>query len=98
MRMKNPILLTSLLFFVTLAALWTRPASAADANLIQVENAKPGSTDWLLTKVKRHDDEIYELGWQRRRGIEAYASQTSVKAGESLAVHVSTYPVSRYSA
>src|SRR3982750_1612555 len=70
---------------------------AAQSNPIQSENAKPGSTDWLLTKVQRHDDEIYELGWQRRRGVEAYASQTSVKAGDRLEVHVSTYPVNRYS-
>ena len=45
----------------------------------------------------RHDDEIYELGWHRRRGIEAYASHTSIKAGETLDVHVSTYPVNKYS-
>ena len=94
--MKNPILITSLLSCATLAGLWSTPAPAADANLIQVENAKPGSTDWLLTKVQRHDDEIYELGWQRRRGIEAYASHTSIKAGETIDVHVSTYPVNRY--
>ena len=28
----------------------------------------------------------HELGWQSRRGIEAYASHTSVKAGETLDV------------
>ena len=60
--------------------------TAAQSNPIQVENAKPGSTDWLLTRVARHDDEIYELGWHRRRGIEAYASQTSVTAGDTLNV------------
>jgi hypothetical protein len=69
----------------------------AQSNPIQVENAKPGSADWLLTRVVRHDDEIYELGWHRRRGIEAYASRTSVKAGDTLDVHVSTYPVNNYS-
>ena len=94
--MKNSILITSLLSCAALAGLWSTPASAADANLIQVENAKPGSTDWLLTKVKRHDDEIYELGWQRRRGIEGYASKTSVRAGETIDIHVSTYPVNQY--
>ena len=73
-----------------------RPA-AAQTNPIQIENAKAGATDWLLTKVARHDDEIYELGWHRRKGIEAYASHTSVKAGETLDVHVSTYPVNKYS-
>ena len=45
----------------------------------------------------RHDDEIYELGWHRRKGIEAYASHTSIRAGERLDVHVSTYPVNTYS-
>ena len=38
------------------------------SSVIQIENAKPGSTDWRLTKVARHDDEIYERGWRRRRG------------------------------
>ena len=81
------------------AALWAAASTfaAAQSNPIQAENAKAGSTDWLLTKVTRHDDEIYELGWQRRKGIEAYASQTSVKAGDRLDVHVSTYPVNKYS-
>ena len=70
--------------------------AAAQSNRIQIENAKPGSSDWLLTKVARHDDEIYELGWRRRKGIEAYASHTSLKAGETLNVHVSTFPVNKY--
>jgi hypothetical protein len=62
------------------ATMWAGAAAAATAqpNAIQIENAKAGTTDWLLTRVTRHDDEIYELGWHRRRGIEAYASQTSV--------------------
>ena len=82
------------------AAIWIGASGTATAqsNPIQIENAKPGSTDWLLTKVVRHDDEIYELGWHRRRGIEAYASHTSIKAGEQLDVHVSTYPVNKYTA
>ena len=69
----------------------------AQPNPIQVENAKAGSTDWLLTRVVRHDDEIYELGWHRRRGIEAYASHTTIAAGDTLNVHVSTYPANKYS-
>jgi hypothetical protein len=80
------------------AALWMGIAvtSAAQPNPIQIENAKPGSTDWLLTRVVRHDDEIYELGWHRRKGIEGYASHASVAAGDTLDVHVSTYPVNKY--
>jgi hypothetical protein len=85
-----------LLFSIGLCAFST--FADAQSTPIQSENAKPGSTGWLLTKVQRHDDEIYELGWQRRRGIEAYASHTSIKAGEKIDVHVSTYPVSRYAA
>ena len=85
---------------VLAATMWVGIAAtaAAQSNLIQSENSKPGSTDWLLTRVVRHDDEIYELGWHRRKGIEAYASHTSIGAGETLNVHVSTYPVNKYSA
>ena len=84
---------------VLTAALWVGFAftGAAQSNPIQIENAKPGSTDWLLTRVVRHDDEIYELGWHRRKGIEAYASHTSIKSGDTLDVHISTYPASKYS-
>jgi hypothetical protein len=87
------------LVIVFVATVWAGGAgtAAAQTNPIQVENAKAGSTDWVLTRVARHDDEIYELGWQRRRGIEAYASHTSLKAGQRLDVHVSTYPVNQYS-
>lgn len=86
-------------YAVLSAALWIGlgTTAAAQQNRVQIENAKPGTTDWLLTRVIRHDDELYELGWHRRRGIEAYASRTSVKAGETLDIHVSTYPAARYS-
>ena len=97
--MKTRAALTSPCVLVFTAAAWIGlgATAAAQSNPIQTENARPGSTDWLLTKVVRHDDEIYELGWHRRRGIEAYASQTSVKAGDTLNVHVSTYPANKYS-
>src|SRR4029450_5911947 len=72
--------------FVTLtAAIWIAGGanSVAQTNPVQIENAKPGSTDWLLTRVVRHDDEIYELGWHRRKGIEAYEAHTSAAAAVS---------------
>lgn len=97
--MKTHAAFVSRCVLVFTAAAWIGPSApaAVQFNAIQIENARPGSTDWLLTKVARHDDEIYELGWHRRRGIEAYASHTSVKAGDTLNVHVSTYPANRYS-
>jgi hypothetical protein len=82
-------------FIASLVVAGVAPA-AAQSNPIQIENAHPGSTDWLLTRVMRHDDELYERGWRRRKGIEAYASHTSIKAGETLDVHVSTDPASEY--
>ena len=97
--MRGSLARASFLVAVLAIGVWAcvTARAAAQSNPIQIENAKPGSTDWLLTTVVRHDDEIYELGWRRRRGIEAYASHTSIKAGETLNVHVSTYPVNKYS-
>lgn len=99
LRMKTSTACMPPLVLTLTAMTWigTAGVAAAQSNAIRVENAKPGSTDWLLTKVVRHDDEIYELGWHRRRGIEGYASHTSVKAGDTLNVHVSTFPVNEYS-
>jgi hypothetical protein len=96
--MKTHAALTSPCVLALTAAAWIAlgAPAAAQSNPVQIENARPGSTDWLLTTVVRHDDEIYELGWHRRRGIEAYASHTSVRAGDTLNVHVSTYPANRY--
>src|SRR5688572_28311769 len=98
MHMKTSAALTLTRTLALMAAMWSAACAtaAAQPNAIQIENARPGSTGWLLTRVARHDDEIYELGWHRRRGIEAYASHTSLKAGETLNVHVSTYPVNKY--
>jgi N,N-dimethylformamidase beta subunit-like, C-terminal len=96
--MKSHALISPLIVVLT-AAMWvgTTATAAAQSNPVQIENAKPGSTDWLLTRVVRHDDEIYELGWHRRKGIEAYASHTSIRSGATLDVHVSTYPARKYS-
>ena len=99
MHMRSPAALTLGRALALTVAMWSAAgaSAAAQSNAIQIENAMLGSTDWPLTRVARHDDEIYELGWHRRRGIEAYASHTSVKAGDTLHVHVSTYPVNKYS-
>ena len=60
-------------------------------NAIQEENAKPGTRDWLLTKTQVDPNAKCRCPW-----IEGYCSHTSIKAGESLAIMVSTNPVSSF--
>ena len=65
--------------------------------IIVEENAKQGTTDWIITRVFRHPDEPYGQGWHRRKEIEGFVSHTSIKAGETLKVYVSTEPADKYS-
>jgi len=55
------------------------PAAAQQRNLIQLENAKPGTIDWKLTKPG------FTSGV-----IEGYASLTSVNRGGRILLFVST--------
>ena len=77
------------------------PIDAAKASLvsrsdaIRKENAKPGTRDWLLTKTDITNDEPVEL-WRSPR-IEGYCSATSVSAGDTLRIMVSTNPASKFS-
>ena len=64
------------------------------SNLIQLENAKPGTRDWMLSKTEVIMNEPVEL-WRSPR-IEGYCSETSVSAGDTLKVMVSTNPVSEF--
>jgi len=62
-------------------------ASAAESdkpNLIAAENARPGSTDWQLTRVR-----LDSRGGFRAADIEGYCSAQSVAAGEVLDFFVS---------
>jgi len=61
-------------------------------NLIQLENAKPGTRDWLLTRTRVNPESLWRCRW-----IEGYCSQMSVQAGETLKIMVSTNPVSEFS-
>jgi hypothetical protein len=63
---------------------------------ITAENSKPGTTDWVLTKVSRHADEPYDQGWHVRKEIQAYTSHTSIRAGDTLRIYVSTDPGDSY--
>ena len=84
-----------------LSALANLPTNAAGAattsgsDLIRKENTKPGTRDWLLTKTDITDNEPVEL-WRSPR-IEGYCSETSVRAGDTIKIMVSTNPVSQFS-
>jgi hypothetical protein len=60
-------------------------------DLIPTENEKPGTTEWMLTKTRVDPKTKYRCPW-----IEGYCSRTSVRAGESLEIMVSTNPPSPY--
>ena len=62
-----------------------------EASPIVHENQRAGTRDWLLTKTGIDPDTKYRCPW-----IEGYCSHTSVRAGETLAFHVSTNPPSPF--
>ena len=64
-------------------------------NRIQLENAERGTRDWMLTKTDINDIEPVAL-WRSPR-IEGYCSETSVSAGDTIKIMVSTNPVSVFS-
>lgn len=59
-------------------------------SLITEENARPGSNDWQLTRMRLDGSGF------RSPLIEGYCSRQSVKAGETLDIFVSTKPASRF--
>lgn len=85
-----------LLFMITVASSRLKSQQVAGSDIIKEENAKPGTTDWIITKVVREDGENYEDGWHRRKAIEGYTSHTSIKAGETLNIYVSTEPADEF--
>lgn len=67
------------------AAGGARSETGAQPNLIREENAKPGASDWQLTRVR-----LDQRAGFRASDIEGYCSHQSVAAGETLEVFVST--------
>ena len=63
-------------------------AAPAEDNPVRRENANPGTREWMLAKTDITKNEPVEL-WRSPR-IEGYCSATSVSAGESLKIMVST--------
>jgi hypothetical protein len=66
-------------------------ASAADPDRIRRENERPGTRDWMASHVRVDPKTKYRSPW-----IEGFASRTSVRPGEALAIHVSTNPPSPF--
>jgi hypothetical protein len=64
----------------------TSHAPAAAPGLIHEENAKGGTDDWQLTRV-RPDASEHRTPW-----VEGYCSRQSVMPGEAIDIHVSTNP------
>ena len=64
-------------------------AAPAGNPLITTENARPGTRDWMLTSV------AVDSG-RRSANIEGWCSHCSLRAGETLAIFVSTRPASRF--
>src|SRR5438105_2218485 len=62
-------------------------AQQARASLLVDENKKPGTTDWQLTYTRIDPATKWRCPW-----IEGYVSKSSIKAGETLELFVSTNP------
>ena len=60
-------------------------------DLIKAENEKSGTTDWLLRNTRVDPKTKYRCPW-----VEGYCSRTSLRAGETLEIMVSTNPASRF--
>src|SRR5437870_10574467 len=68
-----------------------KSSSSGSADLIRRENQRPGTRDWLLSKTRIDPTTKYRCPW-----IEGYCSRTSVRAGDTLSVFVSTNPASEF--
>ncbi len=64
---------------------------SAKSDAVRRENQLEGTRDWLLTKTRVDPKTKYRCPW-----IEGYCSKTSVRAGETLEIFVSTNPVSDF--
>src|SRR6266699_7086450 len=69
----------------------TKKSVLGQADLIRRENERPGTRDWLLTNTRIDPTTNYRCPW-----IEGYCSRTSVRAGQSIGIHVSTNPPSPF--
>lgn len=61
------------------------------SNLIERENERLGTRDWLLTSTRIDEASRYRCPW-----IEGYCSHRSIRAGERLTIFASTNPASKF--
>ena len=81
----------------THALVYADKTKASRSDLIQRENAKKGTRDWLLTKTRTVPGKINKiLDNGRCQEIEGYCSANSVRAGETLKIMVSAIPSSKF--
>ena len=80
------------------SGLWTLAQGAqregfapAQPELISRENQRPGTRKWMLENTRVDPQSKYRCPW-----IEGYCSHTSIQAGQSLKIHVSTNPPSPF--
>src|SRR5213592_1067341 len=69
----------------------TKRSVLGQADLIRRENEKAGTRDWLLSNTRIDPKTKFRCTW-----IEGYCSRTSVRAGESIGINVSTNPPSPF--
>src|SRR5438874_12189164 len=68
---------------VCLALFASSPAARSGSGPVQVEYALPGSAGWRGRPAPAH-------------AVEGYASEVSISPGDTLDLHVSTWPEARY--
>ena len=74
-----------------------KPSKSPKSDLIQCENAKPGTREWLLTKTRTVPGKINSILLNgRSQVIEGYCSANSVRAEEKLQIMVSANPESAF--
>lgn len=71
------------------SALLPLGCAAGRSAAVALENARPGTREWILTHTRAQSD-------TRCPQIEGYCSRTSLRAGETLEIKVSTNPPSTF--
>jgi hypothetical protein len=99
----RPLLVAVGLWGVTAGLAWAQSSAPAPirrtaANAVVRENQRPGTTDWLVTRVEDAPANERNDRYRRQRAIEGYVSRTSVRAGDTLTAFVSTSPAASYRA